>query len=143
VVRQRTLDPPFEGSSPSSPAKPVFELVHRQALDVGGEDQQALDVGGEDQVEVDRSAKLWTWPFAIRMDSMTLARRRSTGGTGIGSGGYRRVKVRWVTPLGELTDSTRKRSSIASSPCHRCSPRPSTMGTITRCIWSMRSAARN
>ena len=33
--------------------------------------------------------------------------------------GYRRVKVRWVTPLGPLTGSTVNRRSIPSSPSQR------------------------
>jgi Zinc-binding dehydrogenase len=47
--------------------------------------------------------------------------------------GYRRVKVRWVTPLGLLTASVRKRRSSPSSPSQSGSPRPSTMGTTTMC----------
>jgi hypothetical protein len=46
---------------------------------------------------------------------------------------YRRVKVRWVTPLGALTDSTSKRSSSRSNPSQSRSPRPRTIGTTTMC----------
>ena len=46
---------------------------------------------------------------------------------------YRRLRVRWVTPLGLFTASIWKRSSSASSPSHSRSPRPSTIGTTTMC----------
>jgi len=36
--------------------------------------------------------------------------------------GYRRVKVRWVTPLGLLTGSTVNRRSNPSSPSQRVNP---------------------
>ena len=39
------------------------------------------------------------------------------------------MKVTWVTPLGELTDSVPKRSSRPSRPSQRGSPRPSRIGT--------------
>jgi hypothetical protein len=45
----------------------------------------------------------------------------------------RRLRVRWVTPLGLFTASIWKRSSSASSPSHSRSPRPSTIGTTTMC----------
>ena len=52
----------------------------------------------------------------------------------VSAGFYRRVKMRWVTPLGELTDSTSNRCSNASSPSQSRSPRPRTMGTMTMCM---------
>jgi hypothetical protein len=45
----------------------------------------------------------------------------------------RRLRVRWVTPLGLFTASIWKRPSSASSPSQRRSSRPSTMGTTTMC----------
>src|SRR5690606_40719281 len=48
-----------------------------------------------------------------------------------------------ISPEGVVTDSTRKRLSSPSSPSHRRTPRPSTIGTTTTCRWSMRSASRN
>ena len=45
-----------------------------------------------------------------------------------------RFGVRWVTPLGLLTDSTWKRCSIPSNPVHSGSPRPSRMGTTAMCM---------
>jgi len=56
---------------------------------------------------------------------------------------YLRANVTWVTPIGELTASTLKRSSSSWSPSHRRSPRARTIGTIAMCMWSIRSAARN
>src|SRR5438105_3231595 len=47
---------------------------------------------------------------------------------------YRRVKVRWVTPLGEHVASISKRCSSSSRPSHRRSPRPRTMGTTAMCM---------
>jgi len=49
------------------------------------------------------------------------------------SGCYRRLKVRWVTPLGLFTASIWNRSSSPSSPSQSRSPRPSTIGTTTMC----------
>ena len=47
--------------------------------------------------------------------------------------------VRWVTPLGELTDSIAKCSSRPSRPSQRDSPRPRRIGTTTTCMWSMQA----
>ena len=45
-----------------------------------------------------------------------------------------RWNVRWVTPLGVETTSMSKVSSSASRPSQMRTPRPSTMGTWTRCM---------
>jgi hypothetical protein len=55
---------------------------------------------------------------------------------------HRRVNVRCVTPR-VLTASTSKSSSSPSRPSQRRSPRPKTIGTMTRCMESMSPAARN
>ena len=47
---------------------------------------------------------------------------------------YRRVKVRWVTPLGEHVASISKRCSSSPRSSHRRSPRPRTMGTTAMCM---------
>lgn len=48
-------------------------------------------------------------------------------------GRYGRVKVMCVTPLEVVTDSAWKRCSSPSSPSHRRSPRPRTIGTTAMC----------
>jgi hypothetical protein len=47
--------------------------------------------------------------------------------------GHRRVKVRWVTPLGDETASTSYCWSNASRPSQSRTPRPSRIGTCTTC----------
>lgn len=47
---------------------------------------------------------------------------------------YRRVNVRWITPLGELVASISNCCSRLSRSSHRRSPRPKTMGTIAMCM---------
>ena len=47
---------------------------------------------------------------------------------------YRRVNVRWVTPLGELVASISNRCSRPARSSHIRSPRPKTMGTTAMCM---------
>ena len=72
--------------------------------------------------------------FAIAAEYRASAREPLYGETGSATLDYRRVKVRWVTPLGLFTDSTLNRCSIPSSAVHSGSPRPSTMGTKAMCM---------
>ena len=37
----------------------------------------------------------------------------------------------WTSPLGDVTDSTVKRSSVPLTPSHSDVPRPSVIGTVT------------
>ena len=55
----------------------------------------------------------------------------------------REIVISLVRPLGEVTDSTVKRSSRPFVPSQRDMPRPRVIGTITRCMKSTRSAWRN
>ncbi len=59
------------------------------------------------------------------------------------SGSGQRVNVIWVMPLGVLIASMVNWRSSPSSPSQRRTPRPRTIGAITRCMWSINSASRN
>ena len=71
----------------------------------------SLSVGGE-----------LPWSGSLRQ---ILERRGPPPWTSI----YRRVRVKWVTPLEDETASTSKRSSSPSRPSQRRVPRPRRMGT--------------
>ena len=73
----------------------------------------------------------------------TRSRRGSNSRGGSPASSYRRENVMCVMPLGLLTTSIAKRSSSPSRPSHSRTPRPRTIGAITMCMWSIRSAARN
>ena len=83
-----------------------------------------------------RSARLTvtvTGKIAIRRPADHPVRRAAGSGRCPGCCDQRRLRVRWVTPLGLFTASIWKWSSSASRPSQSRSPRPSTMGTTTMC----------
>jgi len=88
------------------------------------------------------------WPVALSPLAVEVCRSGQSG-----AGGCPRLGVRvqawsflfhswWVRPLGEVTDSTVKRSSRPLDPSQRDTPRPRVIGTITRCMnyrWTLTS----
>ena len=129
---------------------PVFVLTHhpRPSIEMdGGTAFHFIDASPAEALDQARRAQ----PRRILLSKITAGGAKKIGQPHDPAGGcpagprsqtgpaaqlhrYRRVKVRWVTPLGLLTASVWKRSSSASSPSQSASPRPSTMGATTMCM---------